>query len=204
MLEGAGGGAPQARMLRGEELQGPAGWERRGICLEWVLPGLGAPSPVVACPPGLGLLQAAGLWMLLVTVGSCRLVKLGKCDVFGRGLWVRVLAETADSEARTCLGSHSEDCCWMNLLGQMCSQVFGKASSHCSGSVHAWPSSVIFMACSNSPLLWFSNRQWLVGFRGQTCCTGGCTSRWRAQSFASAFKVPCYVICAVLKLLDLC
>lgn len=113
-------------------------------------------------------------------------------------------AETADSEARMCLGSHSEDCCWINLLGQMCSQVFGKASSHCSGSVHAWPSPVIFMACRNSPLLWFSNRQWLVGFRGQTCCTGGCTSRWRAQSFASAFKVPCYVICAVLKLLDLC
>lgn len=88
MLEGAGGGVPRARMLRGEERQGPAGWERRGICLERVLPGLGAPSPVVACPPGLGLLQAAGLWMLLVTVGSCRLVKLGKCDAFGRGLWV--------------------------------------------------------------------------------------------------------------------
>lgn len=89
----------------------------------------------------------------------------------------------------------------MNLLGQMCSRVFGKASSPCSCSVHARLSSVIFMACSNTPLLWFSNRQWLVGFGGGWA--GGCTSRWRAQPFTLVFKVWCYVICSVLKLLDL-
>lgn len=73
--------------------------------------------------------------------------------MLGGGLRVRVLAEAADSEARMCVGSHSEECCWMNFLGQMCSRVFGKASSPGSCSTHARPSSVIFMACSNTPLL---------------------------------------------------